>query len=90
MQVNARYYYTISGTAPNGQEIQPSLSYQVGVLWSLRLKRILMGYAGYTYKLDRTEYLADPDATGSRASEGAINSIDIQGNYLNLILEYSF
>lgn len=90
MQFNGRAYYSMAGTAPNGQEIDPNLSFQVGVLGSLRLKRNLTGYAGYAYRLDQTTYQADPNAPGSRAEKGDINSIKLQGHYLNLILEQSF
>ncbi|MCB0408413.1 MAG: hypothetical protein KDD34_09430, partial [Bdellovibrionales bacterium] len=90
MQMNGRIYYSLLGSAPNGQDITPTLSYQLGVLGSLRLRQDLMGFAGYAYRLDQTQYAADPSAPGSRASEGDINTIKMQGHYLNLLLEYSF
>lgn len=90
VQFNARAYYSLLGEAPNGQEVTPTLSYQAGALGSLRLAKNLMGFAGYAYRLDQTQFNADFEKSGSFASPGDVNIIEIQGHYLNLILEYSF
>lgn len=90
LQFNGRAYYSLLGSAPNGKEIQPSLSYQAGVLGSMKLNKQFMGYAGYAYRVDQSTYSADPEAPFSNAKNGDINLIQIQGHYLNLILEYSF
>ena len=90
LQFNGRAYYSLLGTAPNGKEVQPSLSYQFGVLGSMKLNKEFMGYAGYAYRVDQSAYSADPDAAFSSANEGDINLIQLQGHYLNLMLEYSF
>lgn len=90
VQLNGRVYYSLLGSSPSGGEVQPALSYQAGVLGSLRLSKDLMGYAGYAYRLDRAEYKANTDDPLSVAGPDDINSIQIQGHYLNLMLEYSF
>lgn len=90
LQANARAYYTFSGSADGSGATQPSLSYQLGVLGSYRLNANWMGYAGYAYRKDEMLFKADPSASGSFAKPGDVNSIEMQGHYLNLILERSF
>ncbi len=90
LQLNGRVYYSLLGTAPNGKEVQPSISYQLGVLGSVKLTKKFMGYAGYAYRVDESHYSADSEAAFSNAQPGDINVIQLQGHYLNLILEYSF
>jgi hypothetical protein len=49
-----------------------------------------MGYAGYAYRDDTAQYAADPGDPQSFATAGQTNEINLQGHYLNLILEFSF
>lgn len=86
LQVNGRIYYGLIGKG-NGQDIEPAVSYQYGLLGSYRLDKNTTGYAGYAYRKDEAKYGVVPaNATGS----GQVNSISIDGHYLNLILEFSF
>lgn len=94
IQLNARGYMSVTGSAPNGEAIKPQASYQFSLLGSYRLAREVVGFAGYSFRKDSGVYAAKPgDANipGSGAARaGDENSISITGHYLNLILEYSF
>lgn len=90
LQLNARLYYTLMGSASTGPKALSSMSYQFGVLGSYRLNRYWMGYAGYAYRLDEANYETRPDDPQSFAQPGQTNSVSISGHYLNLILEFSF
>lgn len=89
LQANARLYYTLLGSSAPGPSLKPTMSYQYGLMGSYRLNQAWMGYAGYAFRKDQAEYGVSPGGN-SDASPGEINTINIQGNYLNLILEYSF
>lgn len=88
LQFNARAYYTFMGSASNGQKALSSLSYQYGLLGSYRLAPAWMGYAGYAFRNDIAQYSGATD--GSTFANGRSSSIDIQGHYLNLLLEFAF
>ncbi len=91
-QVNARLYSTLLGQSPNQEDLNPSISMMFGLLGSYRLTPRVMGLAGYAYRLDQITYPAlsfDQDSS-SLASPGDLNSIRVQGHYLNLILEVDF
>jgi hypothetical protein len=91
MQVNGRIYYSAFGTASNGQSIESAISYQYGLLGSYRLTETWMGYAGYAHRTDQSRYKAEAsDTLNGFADPGDINSVTINGDYLNLVLEYSF
>lgn len=85
LQFNARLYYGMMGTADVGGAVEPSLSYQYGLLGSYRLSPQTMGYAGYAYRMDHADFKA---ASGNQA--GQTNQVEMQGHFLNLVLEYSF
>ena len=92
VQLNARVYYSILGSSTNAQKVDPAFSTQAGVLGSYRINKSTMGFAGYAYRLDQTQYgavnkLKDPS---SYASPGSKNAIIIQGHYLNFVLDISF
>ena len=90
LQVHARAYYSLTGSAAGGEKTLPTLSYQYGLLGSYRLDRAWMGYAGYTFRHDQANYSSNSSDPNSFAQPGEINSVTIDGHYLNLILEYSF
>ena len=94
VQLNARGYMSVTGSAPNGEAIKPQASYQFSVLGSYRLAREVVGFAGYSFRKDSGVYAAKPgdsNVPGSGAARaGDENSISITGHYLNLILEYAF
>lgn len=85
-QGNIHLYQTmIKLLTPNGKDIDPSLSYQFGFMASYRLSQYLTGYAGYARRVDKISYEASSTALNSSNS-----SIQILGDYLNLIAEYRF
>lgn len=89
IELNARVYLPIEGDNPNGVTPESTLSYQLGILGSLKLNDRTTGYAGYSRRLDTHYYRAQ--STGSNpVTEGTNNEVEIEGNYLNLKLEYSF
>ncbi len=89
-KANFRFYDTNGGSStPNGRDLVSSFSYQAGLFGSLRLSEDIIGFAGYTYRLDRIAYKADPNSTGF-ATNGDINDVNITGSYLNLVLEWGF
>jgi hypothetical protein len=89
IQFNGRAYYTLLGSTPSG-DLNPALSYQMGVLGSYRLNKAWMGYAGYAYRLDNASYSTNPSDPLSFARQGQENDVTFQGHFLNLIFEYSF
>lgn len=93
IQLHARVYFTALGSAPNGEKVASSLSYQAGLLGTYKLSAKIMGYAGYVFRVDNALYEAKPfgpDNLNSFANSGDLNSIILQGHYLNLVLDYSF
>ena len=90
VQTNARAYYTLMGSSTTGPKAQSSLSLQYGLLGTYRLKSNWMGYAGYAFRKDEAQYGTNAGDVESYAQPGQINTISIQGHYLNLLLEYSF
>jgi hypothetical protein len=86
-QANLHLYpHLMTVKTPNGESIVPTLSMQVGILGSYRLKKNMTGLMGYAYKLDRTDYKAK--AGSGTATESDVNSVQVKGHYLNLFLEY--
>jgi hypothetical protein len=85
VQFNARLYYGMLGSPDIGGKVEPSLSYQYGVLGSYRLNQQMMGYAGYAYRIDHADFTAT-----SGAQAGQTNQVEMQGHFLNLVLDYSF
>lgn len=90
IQLNARGYYSLIGSSPNGASLVPALSYQAGVLGTYRLTRRWMGYAGYAYRLDEAYYKTTAGDPSSYAQAGQTNHVSVEGHYLNLRLEWSF
>lgn len=95
MQVNAQGYFSMLGLeTPNGRDIVPTMSYQVGAMGSYKIRQNITGLAGYAYRVDNVSYKARPYENGSTelnfASEGDVNEVSLTGHYLNLYLEVGF
>ncbi|MBK8201236.1 MAG: hypothetical protein IPK68_02530 [Bdellovibrionales bacterium] len=93
IQIQGRLYISMLGSGANDQNIVTSLSYQTGILGTYKLDQQTMGYAGYVYRADKAFYesrVFGPSFPDSFASSGDLNTISIEGHYLNLMLEYSF
>jgi hypothetical protein len=86
MQLNAHLYPgLLSIKMPNSQSMVPSLSYQYGIFGSYRLKKNMTGLLGYTFRHDQAQY----KSSDSGINPGSTNSAIIEGNYLNLFLEWA-
>lgn len=95
IQLNGRLYYGAIGTkTPNSRPISSRLSYQVGALGSYRLSNNLLAFAGYAYRMDEAAYKATPGTLDldftSVANEGDLNSVTLNGHFLNVQFEWGF
>lgn len=89
LQVNGRLYMsTFTMATPNGNDVEPSLSMQLGLMGSMRLSNRLMGFAGWAYRNDHIAYKRGPKSTTAPTAD--TQEISLQGNYINLLLEYGF
>jgi len=80
-QANAHVYMNvISISTPNGKEMSPDMSFQLGFLGSYRLNKKMTGLAGYAFRRDSATY---------KANNGEKNNSSVTGNYLNLFLEWA-
>ena len=89
VQFNGRIYESLFGSGYNGAKTNFSTSYQYGLLGSYRVAPSWMGYAGYAFRKDAASY-GTVTGGASFAKDGQINSVDIEGHYVNLLLEFSF
>ena len=92
LQLNARIYTSLVGiTTPNGRKISPEIFYQLGFLGSYKIKPEVTGFLGWAYRLDKATYESSPTGSnGSQAPSGSTQQVQIEGNYLNLLLEWGF
>jgi hypothetical protein len=91
MQTNARAYYTLTGSTTgtaSSEKAMSSLSYQLGLLGTYRISKAWMGFAGYAYRKDEAQY--ESTHASKFNPSGAANTVDLQGHYLNLLMEFSF
>jgi hypothetical protein len=88
-QLNAHLYLSaVKMSTPNGQDLSPSISNQIGVLGSYRITPTLTGLLGYARREEKLSYKKDPNAVFQNSSDD--NTTDISGNYLNFFAEWSF
>lgn len=82
LQLNAQSYLSLFKiSTPNGAGISPSLSFQLGMLGSYRLNKKSTGLLGVAYRQDSLAYSSNSGADK--------NTVDINGLYLNMFLEWS-
>lgn len=87
IQVNAHAFPMLLGQkTTNSQPLVPSLSYQAGFLASYRYSKNLTFLVGYANRLDQLKYKTSTDSIF--VTNEAENTVQIQGNYLNLFMEY--
>jgi hypothetical protein len=89
-QVNSHLYYSLlTMKSPNGNNVEPRPSYQVGLMGSYRFDANFTGLVGVTHRTDQLAYKANK--TGS-ALEGAgdYNETRVTGTYLSFFAEYGF
>ncbi|MNL66058.1 hypothetical protein D3C87_1904710 [compost metagenome] len=76
-------------STPNGQDIDPTLSTQFGIMGSYRFTPNFTGLVGYALREDRVAYKAI-SSTDTFAEEGDVNQSTIIGHYLNFFAEWAF
>lgn len=90
VQFNAHLYMSmLKMSTPNGQDLEPKISTQFGIMGSYRFTPTFTGLVGYAMREDHLAYKAVPSATNS-VLEGDINETTIVGNYLNFFAEWAF
>lgn len=89
LQVNGRAYYSLMGSAPNG-DVEATVSYQMGVLGSYRMSSSWMAYMGYAYRADNVSYNTRAGDALSFAQPGQMNEVRFQGHFINMMFEFSF
>jgi hypothetical protein len=89
-QMNSHFYYSmLTMKTPNGNNVEPRISYQLGLMGSYRFSRRFTGLMGLTHRTDQVAYKAVK--TGS-VIEGTGNYDEsrVTGNYLSFFAEYEF
>ncbi|WP_413558041.1 hypothetical protein [Bdellovibrio sp. HCB209] len=90
LQLNAHLYASVMKVStPNGQDIDPSMSTQFGILGSYRFTERFTGLFGYARREDRMSYKSVPSDTNF-ALDGDVNESVVVGNYINFFAEWSF
>ncbi|MGZ3795353.1 MAG: fibronectin type III domain-containing protein [Pseudobdellovibrionaceae bacterium] len=89
-QINTHLYYSLlTMKSPNGNNVEPRLSYQIGLLGSYRLNNRFTGLMGLTHRMDQVAYKANK--TGALGEgPGDYDSSRITGQYLSFYAEYGF
>jgi hypothetical protein len=95
MQINARVYYdAVKISTPNSEPINPQMSYLYGLMGSYKIKKNIMGFVGWAHRIDNASYKSTPfnsaNPTQSVATPGDAQTLQITGDYFNLLLEWSF
>lgn len=89
-QVNAHFYYSLMTIkTPNGNDSDPRMSYQVGLMGSYRVSKRFTGLMGLTQKVDQVAYKVQQTGNPTQAP-GSFNSTRITGQYLSFFAEYGF
>lgn len=87
-QANAHLYLNMMKMqTPNGQDIEPSMSYQIGLLGSYRVNRQWTGLAGIAQKDLAVKYKSNPVKP---LHLDQANEVSLSGTYLNFFAEYAF
>lgn len=90
VQLNGHLYYSLMKVqTPNGQDIEPTLSTQFGLMGSFRFSNQFTGLMGYAMRTDNVSYKAAPSPSNF-ALPGDVNTSTITGHYLNFLAEYNF
>jgi hypothetical protein len=86
LQANAHLYPALSKVQmPGSQTMLPSVSAQLGLLGSYRLKKNVTGLVGYAFRHDEAQY----NSSETGLNPGHTNSAIIEGHYLNLFMEWA-
>lgn len=90
VQLNAHLYMPmVKIETPNGQNLESTVSMQLGLLGSYRLTPNFTGLIGWAMREDRMKYDSMPGTT-PLPGFATTNESTIQGNYLNIFAEWAF
>lgn len=89
-QLNAHVYYSLLNVkSPNGNNVEPRVSYQLGLMGSYRINNRFTGLMGLTQRMDQIAYKANK--TGApQEGPGNYDESRITGQYLSFYAEYGF
>lgn len=91
LQVNAHLYDSlITAHSPNGNNVQPTISYQLGLMGSYRFSNRFTGLMGITHRLDQVQYEAIKSNTSPLQAAGDLDKTKVTGDYLSFYAEYGF
>ena len=86
VQTNARLYYGWNGiSTPQDRQQIPELSYQLGLMGSYKIKQHITGFMGWAHRLDKGSY-----RSASSSTTGSAQQVNLQGDYINFLLEWGF
>lgn len=89
-QVNAHLYYSLlTIKSPNGNPVEPRISYQLGLMGSYRVNNRFTGLMGLTTRLDQIAYKANKTGVPGEGT-GNYDESRITGQYLSFYAEYGF
>jgi hypothetical protein len=90
LQTNVHLYYgMLTMQSPNGNKVDPRISYQLGLMGSYRFNSRFTGLMGITHRQDQIAYPANKTAS-SPVGTGDVDEAHITGNYLSFFAEYGF
>ena len=90
IQTNAHLYYSLATMkSPNGNGVEPRISYQLGLMGSYRFNNQFTGLMGLTQRYDEVAYKANKTGTAFQGS-GEYDLTQITGSYLSFYAEYGF
>jgi hypothetical protein len=89
-QANAHVYYPLlTAKSPNGNNVEPRVSYQLGLMGSYRFNTHFTGLLGLTQRYDEVAYKANKTGSAFQSS-GEYDVTQISGSYLSMFAEYGF
>lgn len=89
-QLNAHLYYSLlTMKTPNGNSVEPRMSYQLGLMGSYRFNSRFTGLMGLTQRLDQIAYKANKTGAAIEGT-GDFEESRITGQYLSFFAEYGF
>jgi len=89
-QVNSHIYYSLlTMKSPNGNPVEPRISYQLGLMGSYRVNNRFTGLMGLTLRMDQIAYKAKKTGAAGEGT-GDFDESRITGQYLSFYAEYGF
>jgi hypothetical protein len=89
-QTNAHIYYSLlTMKSPNGNNVEPRISYQLGLMGSYRVNSQFTGLMGLTHRFDQISYRANKTGAALEGT-GDYDDTRITGDYLSFYAEYGF